>query len=92
MKRYVGRDQCRAIKPIEIEGEHGKYIMSAFAQARNYLMKYLTKQPGTRRSMWGFARKGLDSEKFYSRITKIYEKWNGIDPSQNIVVIPGVEI
>lgn len=79
MRRYVGRDQCRAIKPIFIENEshpHGGYTMSSFSQARNYLMKYLTKQPGTRRSMWGFARKGLDGEKFYSRITKIYEKWN----------------
>jgi hypothetical protein len=92
MRRYVGRDQCRAIKPILIKGEHGTYTMSAFAQARNYLMKYLTKQPGTRRSMWGFARKGLDSEKFYSRITKIYEKWSGIDPREKFVVVPGVEI
>lgn len=91
MKRYVGRDQCRAIKPIQIDGEHGTYTMSAFAQARNYLMKYLTKQPGTRRSMWGFARKGLDAEKFYSRLSSIYEKWNhcavntsGVTPNQSV--------
>ena len=77
MMKYVGRDQVRAIKPIVIQGEHGEYTMSAFAQARNYLIKYLTKQPNTRRSLWGFARKGLDAERFYSRCFEIYGKWVG---------------
>ena len=77
MVKYVGRDQVRAIKPIVIQGEHGEYTMSAFAQARNYLIKYLTKQPNTRRSLWGFARKGLTEEKFFSRCFEIYDKWIG---------------
>ena len=77
MIKYVGRDQVRAIKPIVIQGEHGEYTMSAFAQARNYLIKYLTKQPNTRRSLWGFARKGLTEEKFFSRCFEIYDKWIG---------------
>ena len=78
MKKYVGRDQCRAIKPVWIENEShekGGYTMSAFAQARNYLMKYLTKEAGTRRGLWGFARKGLTADEFYSRINEIMTKW-----------------
>lgn len=79
MKKYVGRDQCRAIKPIWIDNpDHpdGGYTMSAFSQARNYLMKYLTKEPGTRRGLWGFARKGLTAEDFYSKIGYIHSKWS----------------
>lgn len=78
MKKYVGRDQCRAIKPIwiESENENGGYTMSAFAQARNYLMKYLTKEEGSRRGLWGFARKSLTSEDFYGKVSAIHEKWN----------------
>ena len=91
MKKYVGRDQCRAIKPIIIEGEHGKYTMSAFAQARNYLIKYLTKQPNTRRSLWGFARKGLDAETFYSKCDEIFKKWSAseaVASSTDVSVAP----
>ena len=76
MKKYVGRDQCRAIKPIQIENESGTFTMSAFAQARNYLMKYLTKEAGTRRGTWGFARKNLDAETFYGKVTAIHQKWS----------------
>ena len=79
MRRYVGRDQCRAIKPLRIENpDHpdGGYTMSAFSQARNYLIKYLTKQPNTRRSLWGWTRKGLDAERFYGDIARIVDKWD----------------
>lgn len=75
MKKYVGRDECRAIKPKTVKGQDGEFIVSAFAQARNYIMKYLSKQPNTRRSSWGFARKGLTAETFYGEVTKIHEKW-----------------
>lgn len=78
MKKYVGRDQCRAIKPIWIENDdhpNGGYEMSAFAQARNYLIKYLSKQPNTRRSLWGFARKSLGASQFYDTVDKIFSKW-----------------
>ncbi len=78
MKKYVGRDQCRAIKPIWIESDdhpNGGYEMSAFAQARNYLVKYLSKQPNTRRSLWGFARKSLGASQFYETVDRIFSKW-----------------
>ena len=94
MKKYVGRDQCRAIKPIWIKNENhpnGGYEMSAFAQARNYLIKYLTKQPNTRRSLWGFARKGLDAETFYSKCDMIFNKWSdseAVASSTDVSVAP----
>ena len=93
MMKYVGRDQVRAIKPIVIKGEHGEYTMSAFAQARNYLIKYLTKQPNTRRSLWGFARKGLTEEIFYSRCFAIFDKWSSSESvaSQTDVSVAPVE-
>jgi hypothetical protein len=89
MKKYVGRDQCRAIKPIwiESENENGGYTMSAFAQARNYLMKYLTKEEGTRRGLWGFARRGLTSENFYGKVSAIHEKWKSADSAKNVHVL-----
>ena len=86
MKKYVGRDQCRAIKPIQIENESGTFTMSAFAQARNYLMKYLTKEPGTRRGTWGFARKNLDAETFYGKVTAIHQKWSAKSDRNRIEV------
>jgi hypothetical protein len=89
MKRYVGRDQCRAIKPIWIENDNhpdGGYMMSAFAQARNYLIKYLSKQAGTRRSLWGFARKGLNEETFYGRVFEIFSKWE--TGSESVALFP----
>lgn len=79
MRKYVGRDQCRAVKPVWVENPShpdGGYTISAFSQARNYLIKYLTKEPNTRRSLWGFARKGLDPDQFYGQITRIYDKWS----------------
>ena len=72
MKKYVGRDQCRAIKPLVIDGEHGKYTMPALAQARNYLIKYLSKEPGTRRSLWGMARGKPDFDTWYPPMERIY--------------------
>lgn len=77
MVKYVGRDQCRAIKPlwIESDNESGGYTMSSFAQARNYLMKYLTKEKGVRRGLWGFARKGLTAEEFYGKLDSIRNHW-----------------
>ena len=74
MKKYVGRDQCRAIKPLVIDGAHGQYTMSALAQARNYLIKYLSKEPGTRRSLWGMARGKPDIDTWYPPLEAIYEK------------------
>lgn len=70
MTRYVGRDQTRAITDKWIEKEDhpdGGYMMPAMARARNYLMKYLTKTPGARRSLWGLARTNCTAEDFYSR-------------------------
>jgi len=76
MKKYVGRDQTRAIKPKIIKDKNGReFTVSAFSQARNYIMKYLSKQPNTRRSSWGFARKGLTAETFYGECVRINEKW-----------------
>lgn len=77
MMRYVGRDQVRAIMPKTVTNSEGdEFVVSAFAQARNYVMKYLSKQPNTRRSSWGIVRKNLTAEKFYGDITRIWKKWS----------------
>ena len=79
MKTYVGRDETRAIQPKNITLKNGQEItISAFAQARNYIMKYLTKQPNTRRSSWGFARKSLTAEDFYGEVCRIHDKWSAV--------------
>lgn len=77
MKRYVGRDQVRAIMPKTVMNKEGnEFMVSAFAQARNYVMKYLSKQPNTRRSSWGIVRKNLTAETFYGDCTRIWKKWS----------------
>lgn len=77
MRRYVGRDQVRAIMPKTVTNKEGnEFVVSAFAQARNYVMKYLSKQPNTRRSSWGLAWGTLTAETFYGEVTRIWQKWN----------------
>jgi hypothetical protein len=77
MRKYVGRDEVRAIMPKVVKVSSGSdFVVSAFAQARNYIMKYISKQPNTRRCSWGIVRKNLTAEKFYGDCTKIWEKWS----------------
>lgn len=77
MKKYVGRDQTRAIMPKIVKDKKTgrEFTVSAFAQARNYIMKYLSKQPNTRRSSWGFVRSGLTADTFYGECIRINDKW-----------------
>lgn len=77
MRKHVGRDETRAIKPkiVKCKKTGREFTVSAFAQARNYIMKYLSKQPNTRRSSWGIVRKSLTAEYFYSECIRISEKW-----------------
>ena len=58
MLKYVGRDQCRAIRPKRFWSyRHEKWIeIPALSRARKYLMKYLTKEKGLKRGNWGLAR------------------------------------
>ena len=87
MTKYVGRDQCKAIKPLKINNEAGEYEMSPFAQARNYLMKYLTKEKGCRRGLWGFARANLTATEFYGKCSSIHQKWNQLDHEKVPLII-----
>ena len=65
MKVHGLRDQIRAIKPHEYYHKKlDKWIeVTGITKARNYLIKYLSKEKGLKRGNWGLARGKLTEER-----------------------------
>jgi hypothetical protein len=66
MRKYVGRDTVRAIRPKSFYSNRLEKVIeiSAMSRARKYLMKYLTKEKGLKRGNWGLARGVLCEARF----------------------------